>query len=108
MRAGFALSKKEGNPVLGFGDFPLSSFPPPPGGCHARTAFQESAKLAAGGFKRPLLLLGGVVIQNGTSVLDPLKDQSLNGYLSRGRGFMQIPEHLSPPNPKVVHMFPSA
>ena len=56
--AGFALSKKEENPVLGFGDFPLSSFPPPPGGCDVLTLFQESAELAAGGFKRPLLLFG--------------------------------------------------
>jgi hypothetical protein len=46
------------------------------------------------------------VIQNGTSVLDHLKDQTLNGYLSQRRGLMQIADHLSAQNPKVVHMFP--
>jgi len=104
--AGFALSKKEGNPVLGFGDFPLSSFPPPAGGYEVLTLFQESAELAAGGFKRPLLLLGVVVIQNRASVLDHLKNQSLDGYLSQGWGFMQIADHLSAQNPEVVNVFP--
>ncbi len=46
------------------------------------------------------------MIQNGTSVLDHLKDQSLNGYPSQRRGFMQIADHLSAQNPEVVHMFP--
>jgi hypothetical protein len=46
------------------------------------------------------------VIQNGTSILDHLEDQSLNGYLSQGWGFMQIADHLSAQNPEVVHMFP--
>ena len=45
------------------------------------------------------------MIQNGTSVLDHLKDQSLDGYLSQGWGFMQIANHLSAQDPEVVHMF---
>src|SRR5215469_12515125 len=102
---GLRFPRKREIPVLGFGDFPLLSFPPPLGGCQARTPLQEFAELAAGGFKRPLPLLGVVVIQNRTSILDHLKNQSLDRYLSQGRGFMQIADQLSTQNPEVVHMF---
>jgi len=45
-------------------------------------------------------------IQNRTSVLDHLKNQSLDGYLSQRWGFMRITDHLSAQNPEVVDMFP--
>jgi hypothetical protein len=45
------------------------------------------------------------VIQNRASVLDHLKDQSLDGYLPQRRGFMQIAYQLSTQNPEVVHVF---
>jgi hypothetical protein len=92
---GLRFPRKREIPFSDWG-FPLSSFPLLCAGCQARTGFQESAKLAAVGFRRPLLFLGVVVMQNGTSVLDHVKDQSLDAYPSRG-GVRCRSRIISPP-----------
>jgi len=72
--SGFALSKKEGNPVLGFGDFPLSSFPPPLGGyggsadvfVPSRPPVADNSKAAGRQLNRRVeMLVSGDVIGNG-------------------------------------------
>jgi hypothetical protein len=77
-------------PFQGFGDFPHTSFPPLRGYYGALPLFQESAELPAGGFQRPLLLLRVVVVENGTTIQDHVKDQSFHRHLSQCGSFMEI------------------
>jgi hypothetical protein len=82
-------------PFQGFEDFPHTSFPLLLGCCGALPLFQESAELPAGGFQRPLLLLRVVVVENGTTILDHVKDQSFHWHLSQSGSFMEIADHFA-------------
>ena len=83
---GLRFPRKREIPFLVLGIFLFRHFHRLLAGTRVLTLLQESAELAAGGFERPLLLLGVVVIQNRASILDHLKNQSLDGYLSQRWG----------------------
>jgi len=55
----------------------------------------ESAKLPAGGFEGALLLLGVIVIEQWSAILDESKDKAFEGRLSESRRFVEATDDLT-------------
>ena len=55
----------------------------------------ESAKLPAGGFEGALLLLGVVVIEQWSAILDEIKDNAFDRDLSEGRRLVEVTDVLA-------------
>jgi hypothetical protein len=65
---------------------------------------EETAQLAASGLKGTLLLFRIAVIQQWSSLLQNIEEESFGRHLSQGRSFVQVANDFSSQHPEVVNV----